>query len=147
MTGVRAYARPVDPLIALTVVLGVVAAATLAGVALRARDGRLRTASGNTTFEPAADASVTLLQFSTQYCSRCPGVRRMLLEVAGAHPGVAHREIDLTDRPELASEYRILQTPTTLVLDRGGRVAARIAGVPRRRDLEARLATLTEGAS
>ncbi len=147
MPRARPYARTVDPIAALAVVLGVVVAATIAGFALRGRDGRLRVASVQTAPEPAPGAAVTLVQFSTRFCSRCPGVRRLLQDVASSRPGVAHREIDLTDRPDLATEYRILQTPTTLVLDRGGRVAARIAGVPRRRDLEARLATLTEEAS
>jgi thioredoxin-related protein len=38
----------------------------------------------------------------------------------------------VTHRPELAARYRVLQTPTTLILDRDGAVRARIGGAVRR---------------
>lgn len=142
------YARAVDPVVALAVVVALVAATTAAGLVLRRRDGRLRATPVVTALpEAAPGATVTLVQFTTTYCSRCPGVSRLLRDLAAGRDGVVHREIDLTDRPDLAAEYRVLQTPTTLVLDHGGRLAARIAGVPRRDELDARLTTLLEGAS
>ena len=38
----------------------------------------------------------------------------------------------MTHRPELAARYRVLQTPTTLILDSDGAVRARIGGAVRR---------------
>ncbi len=124
---------------ALIAAAALVAAATITGLALRASQGHARRGSGE-RIAPAdvalhADAfgdRVTLLQFSTEFCARCPGVRRALRAIADELPGVGHADVDLTHRADIASRYDVLQTPTTFVLDRHGRVAARIGGVPDR---------------
>jgi len=127
-----------DPLVALTIVLGLVAAATALGLLWRARQGRIVPADGAVI--TAADVSsgtpfgahATLLQFSSEFCARCPGTRRLLAGVADARPGVVHLDVDLTHRADLATRFAILQTPTTLILDGAGRVHARVGGVPSR---------------
>jgi len=48
-------------------------------------------------------------------------------------------DVDLTHRADLARRFNVLQTPTTLVLDRAGRVRARVGGVPNRAALHAHL--------
>ncbi|WP_127793142.1 thioredoxin family protein [Agromyces sp. LHK192] len=122
--------------------IALVALTSVAGVALRARDGRLRaTASRPDASATAADAlgltrgalgsAATLVQFSTEFCSRCPGVARRLDALAAEHTGVRHVEIDLTADARLADRFDVLQTPTTLVLDATGTEIARIGGVPR----------------
>ncbi|MFJ6654458.1 TlpA family protein disulfide reductase [Microbacterium sp. NPDC091313] len=90
--------------------------------------------------------TATLLQFSTEMCARCPGVHRMLSNVAADHPGVRHLNVDLTHRPDIARHFRVLQTPTTLILDGDGAIQSRIGGVPGRDMLELELARL-EGAT
>jgi len=85
----------------------------------------------------------TLLQFSTELCARCPGVHRTLASVADAHPGVRHLDIDVTNRPDIAKHFHVLQTPTTLILDREGVVQTRFGGAPNRSVLELELARLT----
>lgn len=122
-----------DPLLALGVAVGLVIVAGIAGVVLRARSG-LRRPAGVDRFD-AADADIpgfggtaTIVQFSTEFCGRCPGVRRALSTLAEADPAVVYTDVDLTRRPDLASRYRVLQTPTVLVLDASGAVAARFAG-------------------
>ena len=60
----------------------------------------------------------TLLQFSTEMCSRCPGVHRTLGAIAEEREGVLHLDVDLTHRPDIAKHFHVLQTPTTLILDR-----------------------------
>ena len=98
--------------------------------------------------DPAANSvsafgrSATLLQFSTELCTRCPQVRRLLGEVAAASEGIAHVEVDLTHRPDLSSRYRVLQTPTTFVIDRSGAVHARFHGVPQRHAIAEALAAV-----
>ncbi|MBD3753539.1 MAG: thioredoxin family protein, partial [Micrococcales bacterium] len=87
--------------------------------------------------------AATLLQFSTEMCSRCPGVHRTLAEVAASRPGVLHLDVDLTHRPDIARHFNVLQTPTTLVLDRDGAVQTRFGGVPNRHVLELELQRLT----
>lgn len=133
------------PPAAFAVVAALVAVAVLAGLVWRARDGRRRDGSGETV--DASDAGergarATLVQFSTEMCARCPQVRRLLGQLADAHSGVVHTDVDLTHRADLASKYRVLQTPTTLLVDGSGIVRARFNGVPRRADVEDALAAL-----
>lgn len=133
------------PLVALTLVLGLVAVATGLGLIWRRRQGRVRVGAAE-VIRPADVASsvpfgehATLLQFSTDFCSRCPGTHRLLSAVADARPDVVHLDIDLTHRADLANRFAIMQTPTTIVLDGSGRIRARISGVPDRSQLNRRL--------
>ncbi|MET0589876.1 MAG: thioredoxin family protein [Naasia sp.] len=132
-----------DPLLALLVTAGIAAATALIGLVWRARDGRGRRGDGGRVTagslglaSTAFGSEGTLLQFSTEMCARCPGARRALRGVADEHDGVLHAEVDLTHHPELATRFGILQTPTTLVLDRHGIVRTRIGGLPRREEVE-----------
>jgi thiol-disulfide isomerase/thioredoxin len=84
----------------------------------------------------------TLLQFSTEFCTFCPATRRLLGGLAGRIDGVVHVDVDLTQAPDLAKRFDVLQTPTTLLLDGRGVVRGRIGGPPRPRELEAELARL-----
>jgi len=119
---------------ALGILLGLVAVATAAGLAWRATAGRARSARGDEVLAPqdvgaaAFGGRATLLQFSTEFCASCPSTARVLGTVAHDLGGVSHVEVDLTRRPDLADRFHILQTPTTLVLDRDGAVRARIGG-------------------
>ncbi|MBB4899782.1 thiol-disulfide isomerase/thioredoxin [Streptomyces griseostramineus] len=81
----------------------------------------------------------TLVQFSTAFCAPCRATRRVLGEVAGMVPGVAHVEIDAEARLELVRRLGILRTPTVLVLDADGRVVQRAVGQPRKADVIAAL--------
>ncbi|MET9778851.1 thioredoxin family protein [Streptomyces sp. NPDC006367] len=81
----------------------------------------------------------TLLQFSSAFCAPCRATRRVLGEVAGMVPGVAHIEIDAEARLELVRALGVLRTPTVLVLDAGGRVVRRAVGQPRKADVIAAL--------
>lgn len=138
----------VDLTFALVAVAALVVLATAAGLLLRRRDGRARAVDSAEVVDPrrlGADAlgrEATLLQFSTEMCARCPGVHRMLSEVADAREGVRHLDVDLTHRPDIAQHFRVLQTPTTLVLDRRGVVRTRFGGTPGRAVVELELDTL-----
>lgn len=145
---------------ALVAGIGLPLVATAIGLLARWRAGRVRTVSGPSTggspetaatdgmslgLEGAAlGADVTLVQFSTEYCSRCPGVARTLTALADGHDGdVRHVEIDLTHDAVLADRFDVRQTPTVLVLDAAGRTAGRIAGVPRTDELRSLIDDLT----
>ncbi len=109
--------------------------ATVLGVLVRRRQDRRVDARADERIRDAdiegdlGDAA-TLVQFSTEFCTRCPQVRRQLTGFAEHYWGVRHVEIDLTNRPDLAKHYRVLQTPTTLLVDGTGTVRARYRGVP-----------------
>lgn len=117
------------------VLAALVAGATLLGVLHRAAQGRVRAVSARpavTLDGVELGGRATLLQFSTAVCSPCRATARVLDELATRTVDVAHVELDVTHRPELASRFRVLQTPTTLILDRDGVVRSRIGGAVRR---------------
>jgi thiol-disulfide isomerase/thioredoxin len=87
-------------------------------------------------------AKATLLQFSTQVCAPCVPTRRVLGQIADSTDGVVHVDLDLTNRPDIAAQFKVLQTPTTLILDRAGVIRARIGGPPRQADVRAALDTI-----
>ena len=140
-----------NPAAALLVVVLLVALTTALGLVWRRRQGRVtgagETATAVTIAElglessspPVFGAEATLLQFSTEFCARCPGTSTLLRQVADARAGVRHVDVDLTHRADLARRFNVLQTPTTLVLDRAGMVRARVGGVPTRAALHAHL--------
>jgi thiol-disulfide isomerase/thioredoxin len=117
-----------------------VLAATLLGVLHRATQGRARTVSAHRNGDArivsiagvALGERATLLQFSTEVCAPCKSTARVLDDLAARTADVTHVDLDVTHRPELASRYRVLQTPTTLILDADGAVRARIGGAVRR---------------
>lgn len=92
---------------------------------------------------PALGERATLLQFSTEMCTRCPAVHRTLGAIAEERPGVVHVDVDLTQRPDIAQHFRILQTPTTFILDRHGVIQSRFGGAPARHVVELELARVT----
>jgi len=134
-----------DTLTAGVIVIALVVVATTIGVLWRSRTGRVRSRSGGSRVTPAdvgAEGTafgrdVTLLQFSTEFCAPCRATARILHELGSDRDGVEHVEIDLTDRPDLAGRFGILQTPTTLVLDAEGSVRARIGGAVRPAEVRA----------
>ena len=133
-------------LVGALIALAVLLAATVAlGVYLTWRQSRARRHVAHEVVDPhrlGADGLgevATLLQFSTEMCARCPGVHRTLAAIADDHAGVRHLDVDLTHRPDIAKHFHVLQTPTTLVLDRDGVVRTRFGGTPGRDVLELEL--------
>jgi thiol-disulfide isomerase/thioredoxin len=125
------------------VLVGTLLLASAAGLAWRARDGRIRgvgkaTATGqgglpadvHEVLDPAA--SVTLVQLSTTFCAPCRHARRLLGDLAAGTDGLHHAELDLTDRPDLARALSVFRTPTTLAVDSSGTELLRVGGVPNR---------------
>ncbi|MEV5542595.1 thioredoxin family protein [Saccharopolyspora shandongensis] len=127
-----------------------VAVAAVFGLVWRAREGKVRTATGGEESmydklpeglrqqladAPDTGAKVTLLQLSTTFCAPCRHTRILLSDFVGRTEGVRHVEVDLTDHPEWSTPLRVHRTPTTLVLDGAGRELFRVGGVPRRDEL------------
>lgn len=135
-----------NPIGVALVLAGLVGLATVLGLAWKSGQGRVHHTNGRTIVR-AADVpgirrfakGATLLQFSTEVCAPCVVTRSVLGDVAGTRDGVAHIDLDVTHRPDLASRFHVMQTPTTLILDRRGVVQARIGGAPRRDALVAEL--------
>ncbi|MGB4778285.1 thioredoxin family protein [Microbacterium sp.] len=138
-----------EPIVAAAVVAALVAVAVVVGFVGRALSGRKqrRRRADVTASDLGLDALAevaTIVQFSTEYCARCPGVRRALNGVVAGEPGVVLTEIDLTHRPELAARFRILTTPTVFVVDRRGVIAASFAGAVSAASVRTEIAALRE---
>jgi thiol-disulfide isomerase/thioredoxin len=131
------------------VLVGTLVLAGAAGMALRARQGRIRGAGGVPAGRLAAaaalpddvrrvldpDAAVTLVQLSTTFCAPCRHARTLLADLAARTDRLHHTELDLTHRPDLARALSVLRTPTTLAVDRSGAELLRVGGVPNRETL------------
>jgi len=85
----------------------------------------------------------TLLQFSSAFCAPCRATRQLLADVAGRSDGVAHVEIDVAGRMDLARQLDIRRTPTVFVLGPRGQIAGRASGLPRRSEVVDALAQAT----
>ena len=140
-----------EPLVALIVIVALLLAATLLGFLLRKRATRIKRGTGAELVE-AADfeleafgPSGTVVQFSTEFCSRCPGVQRQLTEITGNQPGILFQHLDVTNRPDLAKKYQLLQTPTVLTISAEGALKSRLSGALTRQQLSDAVTDLTEG--
>jgi thiol-disulfide isomerase/thioredoxin len=81
----------------------------------------------------------TLVQFSSAFCQPCRATRRILDDVSGLVPGVAHVEVDAESTLALVRRLDVRRTPTVLVLDARGAVVRRASGQPRKADVLAAL--------
>src|SRR5262249_32648985 len=77
----------------------------------------------------------TLLRFSYALCATRRAGRHLLAEVAGRGEGIAHVEIDVAARTDLARQLNVRRTPTVFVLGPGGQIARRASGLPRRTEV------------
>jgi len=84
--------------------------------------------------EPDA-AAVTLVQFSSAFCAPCRATRRILGDVADRVPDVRHVEVDAESHLDVVRTLDVRSTPTTLLVDRGGRITGRAVGQPRPHDV------------
>jgi len=123
-----------------------VVVATALGVVWQRAQGRVRHTTGEAAEFAASGARLTLLQFSTEVCAPCTATRRVLADIASGSAGIAHVDLDITNRADLATRFRVLQTPTTLILDANGAVRSRIGGAVRRDVITRELDRLLETA-
>ena len=75
---------------------------------------------------------VTLVQFSSAFCSPCRATRMLLENVTAEMAEVVYVEIDAEANLELVRTLDIRSTPTTLFLDRNGHEVGRASGAPKR---------------
>ena len=80
----------------------------------------------------ALGSRVTLVQFSSAFCSPCRATRMLLEDVTAEMSDVAYVEIDAEANLELVRTLDIRSTPTTLFLDRTGHEVGRAMGAPKR---------------
>lgn len=124
------------------VLIGVLVVATVVGLALRRRNGRVSEGrdSGNgwdlAGIDPDPGDRVLLLQLSSPVCTPCARTREQLTALTAEHPDLRHVEVDVAENPGLAQALHVLRTPTTVAFDRAGTELLRVGGVPRRAELQ-----------
>jgi thioredoxin-like negative regulator of GroEL len=120
-----------DTLTIIGIVGGLIALTTAIGVGWRAGQGAVETRHEKAAIPHRLreqGAAITLLQVSSEMCSYCAAMRRILSHIARTTPGIAHREIDVTDEPDIVGALRITQTPTTLLVSPSGDIVTWIRG-------------------
>ena len=80
----------------------------------------------------AFGSRLTLLQFSSAFCTPCRATRALLTDITKGLHDVKHVDIDAESHLELVRKLDIRSTPTTLILDHKGVEVGRAVGAPKR---------------
>ena len=123
----------------LTPLLVVLALAIAFGVWYTRSRGEFR--RKKTVNGPKLDASVigvelgsrvTMVQFSSAFCSPCRATKALLEDMVKTMPDVRYAHIDAESHLELVRKIDIRSTPTTLFLNSAGVEVGRAMGTPKR---------------
>ena len=82
---------------------------------------------------------VTLVQFSSAFCTPCRATRALLTDITADLDDVVHVDIDAEKNLDLVRRLDVRSTPTTLVLNSDGVEVGRAVGAPKRADVMATL--------
>lgn len=85
----------------------------------------------------------TILQFKTEYCSICPGVKRQINELIKNDKDISFYEIDAVERIDLAKKLHVKSSPTVLFFNQVGLEEGRIIGAPKKGQLRNILEKIT----
>ncbi len=131
-------------------ILVVFTLATAYGLWYQRSRGKLKTKSSRVG-KPAISSSdigielgsrVTLVQFSSAFCTPCRATRALLTDITADLDDVKHVDIDAEKNLELVRRLDIRSTPTTLVLDKSGIEVGRAVGAPKRAEVLATLGAI-----
>ena len=87
-------------------------------------------------------ARVTILQFSTTFCSQCRAAKALISDVVKDQSDISYLEIDAESNLALVRKVDVRSTPTTIFLDKDGYEIARATGAPKRDQLQKVIASL-----
>lgn len=85
---------------------------------------------------------ITILQFSTTFCSQCRAAKALISDVVKDEKDISYLEIDAESNLALVRKVDVRSTPTTIFLDRAGFEIARATGAPKRDQLQKVIASL-----
>ena len=85
---------------------------------------------------------VTLVQFSSAFCTPCRATRALLTDITADLDDVKHIDIDAEKNLDLVRRLDIRSTPTTLVIDKSGVEVGRAVGAPKRAEVLATLSAI-----
>jgi thiol-disulfide isomerase/thioredoxin len=93
-------------------------------------------------FAGAYGKRVTILQFSTTFCSQCRAAKSLISDVVKDEKDISYLEIDAESNLALVRKVDVRSTPTTIFLDKDGYEIARATGAPKRDQLQKVIASL-----
>ena len=93
-------------------------------------------------FAGAYGKRVTILQFSTTFCSQCRAAKSLISDVVKDEKDISYLEIDAETNLALVRKVDVRSTPTTIFLDKDGYEIARATGAPKRDQLQKVIASL-----
>ena len=131
----------------MNLLIGVILVSTAFGVYRKRTDGAIRTPQTGslvTREELGHDmgSAATFIQFSSPYCQPCKATARIIEELTAGKPEVAHVDLQVADHLDLVNQFKVLRTPTTVIVDSRGHVEYRAEGRPSREVLESALSNI-----
>ena len=119
---------------------------TAIGFYYRSRNGVIRKKRrlhiSEAEFAGAYGKRVTILQFSTTFCSQCRAAKSLISDVVKDEKDISYLEIDAESNLALVRKVDVRSTPTTIFLDKDGYEIARATGAPKRDQLQKVIASL-----
>ena len=119
---------------------------TVFGLLYRRRNGvitkKRRLHISEEEFAGRYGSRVTILQFSTTFCSQCRAAKALISDVVKDEKDISYLEIDAESNLALVRKVDVRSTPTTIFLDKGGFEIARATGAPKRDQLLRVIASL-----
>ena len=129
-------------------ILIVLTLASAYGIWYQRSRGKVKSKGSNKPAISAADIGselgerVTLVQFSSAFCTPCRATRALLTDITADLSDVKHVDIDAEKNLDLVRRLDIRSTPTTLVLDKSGNEVGRAVGAPKRAEVLATLSAI-----
>jgi len=109
------------------------------GLTLRAKKGVIKKGSrlkiSELEFGGKYGSRLTILQFSTTFCSECRTAKSIVKDVVKDFKDITYVEVDAESNLGLVRRVDIRSTPTTIFLDSKGFEIARAKGAPKRDQL------------
>ena len=119
---------------------------TLFGLLYRSKNGVIRKKRrlhiGEAEFASRYGSRITILQFSTTFCSACRAAKALISDVVKDEKDISYLEIDAESNLALVRKVDVRSTPTTIFLDKDGYEIARATGAPKRDQLQKVIASL-----
>ena len=131
------------------VITGVISVSTIFGLFLHFTRGKMTNKYSKEVFFKELGLVLTLgkkatiLQFKTEFCSVCPGVKRQINELIKHDTDIAFYEIDAIEKIELAKKLHVKSSPTILFFTEDGLEEGRIIGVPKKNEVKNTLEKIT----
>ena len=109
------------------------------GLTMRAKKGVIKKGSklkiSEGEFDGKYGSRLTILQFSTTFCSECRTAKAIVKDVVKDSKDITYVEVDAESNLDLVRRVDIRSTPTTIFLDSKGFEIARAKGAPKRDQL------------